>query len=64
MLITNGGNTYKIPHMGKEQLLRNGVLPLRIQASATAVSVARQVMDDGVNAEENDAETEDIDARE
>jgi hypothetical protein len=59
MLITNGGNTYKIPLMGKERFLRNGVLPLHIGASATAVSYARQVMDDGVN-----AETEEIDASE
>jgi hypothetical protein len=60
ILISNGGNNYKIPHMGKERLLRDGVLPLRIRASATAVSVARQVMDDGVNAEidASDAETE------
>jgi hypothetical protein len=48
--VSNGGNTYKLSHMGKELLLRNGNLPLRIAASATAVSVARQVIGDGDNA--------------
>ena len=45
ILICNGDNNYKVPHMGKECLLRDGMLPLCIRASATALSVARQVND-------------------
>jgi hypothetical protein len=45
ILISNGDNKYKVPHMGKERLLRDGILPLRIRASATALSVARQMID-------------------
>jgi hypothetical protein len=51
ILCSNGGNTYSIPHMGKEKLLRAGTLPLRVRASPQAMSVAKQVLglegDDG-----------------
>jgi hypothetical protein len=43
ILSSNGDNTYKIPHMGKERLLRDGVLPARVRASPQALAVARQV---------------------
>jgi hypothetical protein len=45
ILLCNGANTYKVPHMGKERLLRAGTLPVRILASANAISVARQMHD-------------------
>ena len=44
ILASNGNNTYKIPHMGKERLLRAGTLPVRVTASAQALAVARQVL--------------------
>ena len=44
ILVSHGDNEYKIPHMRKERLLRDGVLPLRIPASAQACLVAREVM--------------------
>jgi hypothetical protein len=34
-----------IPHMGKERLLRQGMLPVCLHVSANAVSVVRQVLD-------------------
>jgi hypothetical protein len=43
ILICNEDTNYKVPHMGKEHLLRNSMLPLRIRVSATTLSVARQV---------------------
>jgi hypothetical protein len=46
--------------MGKELLLRNGILPLCIHASATAVSVARHVINDGVNAKTEEGEEIDV----
>ena len=37
ILKCGGGNNYKIPHMGKEKLRREGRLPTRIEASDEAV---------------------------
>jgi hypothetical protein len=42
--VSNGNNTYKIPHMGKATFLQAGVLSVSIGASAHALNVARQVM--------------------
>jgi hypothetical protein len=44
ILLSNGDNKYKIPHMGKEKLLRLGTLPVHINASADACLIAREVM--------------------
>jgi hypothetical protein len=44
ILLSHGDNQYKIPHMGKEGLLRAGALPVRIAASAQACMVAREVV--------------------
>jgi hypothetical protein len=44
ILVSNGNNTYKTPHMGKETLLQAGVLPVSVGVSAHAINVARQVM--------------------
>ena len=37
ILIRNGGNDYSIRHMGKERMLREGILPDRIEASEAAI---------------------------
>jgi hypothetical protein len=45
IILSQGDNDYKIPHiMGKEGLLREGALPVRIAASAQACMVAREVL--------------------
>jgi hypothetical protein len=44
ILASNGNNTYKIPHMGKERLLQAGTLPVCVGTSADALNVERQVM--------------------
>jgi hypothetical protein len=37
ILKNNGGNDYSIRHMGKERMLREGILPDRIEASEAAI---------------------------
>lgn len=37
ILCCNGGNDYSIQHMGKERMLREGILPDRIEASEAAI---------------------------
>ena len=37
ILKCNGGNDYSIRHMGKERMLREGILPDRIEASEAAI---------------------------
>ncbi len=44
IILSHGDNEYKIPHMGKEGLLRVGALPVRIAASAQACMIAREVL--------------------
>jgi hypothetical protein len=63
ILSSNGDNTYKIPHMGKERLLRDGVLPARVRASPQALAVARQVVLglDDVDDVDGDGEGDDVD---
>ena len=39
MMAANGGNDYRIRHMGKEVMLRNGTLPRTIGASESALNV-------------------------
>jgi hypothetical protein len=46
ILISNGNNAHEIPRMGKETLLQDGTLPVRVAATAQALVVARQVLDD------------------
>ena len=43
ILCCHGGNNLKIAHIGKEQMLRNGELPTRLEASEEATAVARFV---------------------
>jgi hypothetical protein len=44
ILVSYGDNEYKIPHMGKQMLLRLGTLPICVDASANACVVTREVM--------------------
>jgi hypothetical protein len=44
ILESHGSNFYNIPHMGKEKMRREGLLPKRIKVSEAAMVVARQVM--------------------
>jgi hypothetical protein len=44
ILLSNGGNKYKIPCMGKETLLRSRTLLVHIIAMAHALVVARKVI--------------------
>jgi hypothetical protein len=41
ILLSNGGNKYKIPCMVKEMLLNSGTLPVHINTMANAWVVAR-----------------------
>lgn len=43
ILCCHGGNDFKIAHIGKERMLRNGELPTRLEASEEAAAVARFV---------------------
>jgi hypothetical protein len=43
IIMSNCGNEYKIPHIGKERLLRSATLPDPITAWANACVVAREV---------------------
>ena len=38
ILIRNGGNDYSIRHMGKERMLREGILPVRVPATEPAIA--------------------------
>lgn len=37
----NGGNNYKLPHMGKSHLIRNGILPSQLQCDRAIVENAQ-----------------------
>ena len=39
---TRGGNNYKIKHRNKEQLYRNGLLPISIRCNQEAVDTVKQ----------------------
>jgi hypothetical protein len=62
ILIRNGGNDYSIRHMGKERMLREGILPDRIEASEAAIHTFNFVTnpprlreDDDANGDANNA---------
>lgn len=62
ILIRNGGNDYSIRHMGKERMLREGILPDRIEASKAAIFTFNFVTnpprlreDDDANGDANNA---------
>jgi hypothetical protein len=57
ILLSNRGNKYKIPHMGKKMLVRLGSLPGRITPAAHACCVvAGEVMGELDGGFEDDAE--------
>ena len=53
---TYGANDYKVPLMGKDAMLRAGVLPTRVEATDRAIEVIQMVMERRPN---NDNEDED-----
>jgi hypothetical protein len=55
ILIRNGGNDYSIRHMGKERMLREGILPDRIEASKAAIHTFNFVTNPPRLREDNDA---------
>ena len=55
MIIENdGGNDYKIPHMGKESLERRGLLPGVLDVTPTANAWLNPMMDDDSDEDSND----------
>lgn len=67
ILVRNGGNDYSIRHMGKERMLRQGILPDRIEASEAAIRAFNFVTnpprlrdDDGENGDANNAVDNDL----
>ena len=59
ILTANGNNDYKIRHIGKEALLRQGQLPTRIAASESALHVFNMFRDDHIVPGDNDAAGDD-----
>ena len=57
MIIENdGGNDYKIPHMGKESMERRGLLPQVLDNTPTANAWLNPTMDD-----DSDQDSDDLD---
>ena len=55
MIIENdGGNDYKIPHMGKESMERRGLLPRVLDVTPTANAWLNPMMDNDSNQDSND----------
>ena len=55
MIIENdGGNDYKIPHMGKESLERRGLLPRVSDITPTANAWLNPMMDDNSDQDSDD----------
>ncbi|KAG3076049.1 hypothetical protein PI125_g21608 [Phytophthora idaei] len=47
-MLNKGGNEYKIPHIGKNKLLRSGELPDTLACSVKAVNVAKSAFEEVV----------------
>ena len=59
MIIENdGGNDYKIPHMGKESLDRRGLLPLVLDVTPAATAWLNPTMDDDSTLDADDLDDE------
>ena len=57
MIIENdGGNDYKIPHMGKESMERRGLLPRVLDVTPSATAWLNPTMDD-----DSDQDSDDLD---
>ena len=54
----DGGNDYKIPHMGKESLDRRGLLPGVLDITPTATAWLNQTMDDDSSLDAEDLDDE------
>lgn len=59
ILIRNGGNDYAIRHMGKEQMLREGILPVRVQASEPAIESYNFFMNPPANLNDSESSSDD-----
>jgi hypothetical protein len=44
MMKVYGGNNYKVPHLGKHKLEREGQLPLTLYRDSTLVDQAKQLI--------------------
>ena len=53
MIENDGGNDYKIPHMGKESMERRGILPRVLDVAPTANAWLNLTMDDDSNQDFN-----------
>ena len=49
----DGGNDYKIPHMGKESIERRGILPWVLDVTPTANAWLNPTMDDDSDQDSN-----------
>ena len=59
MIIENdGGNDYKIPHMGKESMERRGLLPGVLDVTRTATALLNPTMDDDSSLDADDLDDE------
>ena len=59
MIIENdGGNNYKIPHMGKESLERRGLLPKVLEVTPAATAWLNPTMDDDSTLDADDLDDE------
>ena len=56
MIIENGGNDYKILHMGKESLGQRGLLPWQLDITPAANAWLNPMMDD-----DSDQDSDDLD---
>ena len=55
MIIENdGGNDYKIPHVGKESLDRRGLLPGDLDVTPAATACLNPMMDDNSSLDADD----------
>ena len=59
ILIRNGGNDYTIQHMGKERMRQEGILPVRVQASPSAIAAYNFFMNPPANLNNSESSSED-----
>ena len=59
MIVENdGGNNYKIPHMGKESMERRGILPRVLDVTPAATAWLNPMMDDDSSLDVDDSDDE------
>ena len=59
ILIRNGGNDYTIRHMGNERMRQEGILPVRVQASPSAIAAYNFFMNPPANLNNSESSSED-----